>query len=96
MILQAQMWYLCVYMIVDAEKSEVDDKGFVYFPIQLTDEEYYVEERNNKLVTSSDIKLWKQGLMLPGYWLTSPIPYYTFITDDGYSFNEWLEWSITT
>jgi len=95
MILQVQVWYLCVIHIPDPLDYFIDEFGFTYFQIELCEDEYVIENRYDKNVLNSNIKLWKQGLILPSCRFQPNQYYFCLITDDGYTLTERLHWKHT-
>lgn len=94
MIAQLQMWYFCVIEITNLNRFYNDCNGYTYFPIKLGEMEYEIQDRKNKYVVLYDIKMWMTGLALPCYWKPGNENLYCFITDEGYSLNSSLEWSL--
>lgn len=96
MIQQQNTWYFCVFDILSTEEVITDEYGYSYFHIQLGEQEYEINDRENKTVVGRSINIWKVGLTLPCYWLTTENKYYSFLTEDGYSLTSLLDWSIIT
>ena len=96
MVCQVCVWYFCVIDIIDPDDCIVDNHGYTYFPVQLTNKEYIILDRENKLPLVNEIILWKTGIMLLNYWHHTGYCYYAFITDDGHSLNNSLNWTIIT
>ena len=94
MINQIRNWYYCVFDIEDTTNYLEDEYGYTYFKICLSEKEYEISDRLNKLSIYNNIRLWKVGLALPCYWVDPIDSMYTFITEDGYTLNSNLKWNI--
>ena len=90
------MWFFCVIDVVDVDNCVQDEFGYSYFQIELTEKEHEIKDRKNKIIPNRNLNLWKVGLALPCYWIDTVQPYYSFLTEDGYSLNSQLNWTVIT
>ena len=86
------MWYLCVISIANVSDVIIDEHGYTYFQIYLSDDEYTIENRQHKVIQNREINHWKTGLALPYIQVNQTKDYYSLITDDGYWLNSDMNW----
>ena len=96
MIKHSKEWYLCPISIDSTIECVLDEIGFTYFVISLTNTEYEMTERNTPFNSVHNILLWNVGLAIPCYWSNGPRNTFAFITEDGYTLSQNLDWILIT
>ena len=96
-IVQFNVWYLCILDIYGIGDPIQDANGYTYFNTVLSTKEYEIFDKNNiNILNNHELILWSVGIALPCFWLNDVDKYYCFINDNGYGLNIPLNWSILT